>query len=645
MADQGCIRPACPEDYSGIIALARQVAQESDAYTWDETATDEELSLSWLPEPEQLVETFVLEVDGVVGPAGVYVIHPAAAGRGCHIAHGLYMVAPSVRSKGFGRLLCSHSIRQAKETGYTGMRINMVVSTNVAAMRVCAACGFRVICTLPRAFQHPQRGLVDAHVMFHDLDEVEVAPGGILGAYEKPALHYPTTQTGGVVVLQSGDEVKLRPQLSSGSGGITFEVDPKLPAGLHFDTSSGTISGSPVDPIEETQYSIKATISAEITLRVEEAPAQCADEVSMSINEDFATQVQNITKVEDMLPEPSKLKAYGDWMIWMVHRAWLNDPSLEEFNFSNMHMPPPHAEPRIAPKLMAAMERNTHILDLSLSNSNMQKAQAVELAASLRKNETLRNLNLESNCLDSNAVREIALAVKDNPQCGLCDVRFCHQKQMGQFFGRPTEEAVGQMMQANELIVRLGFECDDAHWRNIIDRAVLRNNDFLRRRQAPSSLEELPPTEERTLGQIFLTVPPQAGATEALSNNDLLCGYLVQNLKLPTTAQLQSYARNMGSKLSYTEAAPLIKECRSWMLGAVLNTEVVVTDSFGSEVVGRLREWKEKGENWIVDLWLEDGRRSTFRSAKEPGISVSNAWLNCLAEVGRRPSVGHMAGA
>merc|ERR1712039_551503 len=83
-----------------------------------------------------------------------------------------------------------------------------------------------------------------------------------------------------------------------------------------------------------------------------------------------------------------------------------------------------------------------------------------------------------------------------------------HQKQMGQFFGRPTEEAVGQMMQKNGTIVKLGFECDDAHWRNLIDRSLLRNNDAWRKMQQRVGLgaEGLLPVEERTIGHLTLEV-------------------------------------------------------------------------------------------------------------------------------------------
>mmetsp|Transcript_13287 Transcript_13287/g.23769 ORF Transcript_13287/g.23769 Transcript_13287/m.23769 type:complete len:643 (+) Transcript_13287:52-1980(+) len=632
MACMEGIRPALPQDFSNILHIARLVAEESDAYTWDETATDEELSLSWLPELESLVETFVLEVDGIHGLAGVYVLHPASAGRGGHIAHGLYMVSPVARNRGLGKLLCAHSVREANKRGYSGMRINSVVSTNGAAIRVCAACGFRILCTIPRSFQYPGRGLVDTHVMFHDLDAIEVpaATTRSLTAAEKPALVYPAAPGG--VIFSVGEEVQLQPKLGGGTavGGVSFTVEPALPQGLRLDKAAGTVLGSPVEPLDETRYRITATVSTEIVLRVEEPPTEASPE-KFSINEDLATYIENVTKIEDLLlHQPSKFGAFGDWMIWMVHRAWLNDPSLEDFNFNNMHMPPPHYEKRIAPKLMAAMGWNTHIQILSLSNSNVQKVQAIELAASLRKNRTLKTLNLECNSLDSNSVRELALALKDNPDY-IEHLQFSHQKQMmGGFFGRPTEEAVAQMMNSNNLIVKLGFECDDAHWRNIIDRALLRNNDYWRRRQAPASVEELPPAEERSLGHILLTAPPQGPANEAFSRSAVFCGFVEQNLKLPTTVQLQNCAKNIGTPLSYTVAAPLIKECRAWMLDAATGKEVVVSDAFGMEVSGVLRQWSENNDNWMVDIWLADGRRSTFRSSKEPGFSVSKTWGDWL---------------
>jgi ribosomal protein S18 acetylase RimI-like enzyme len=49
------------------------------------------------------------------------------------------------------------------------MQFNFVVSTNQRTVRLWQSCGFEIVGRLPRAFQHPTLGLVDAFVMYRDL--------------------------------------------------------------------------------------------------------------------------------------------------------------------------------------------------------------------------------------------------------------------------------------------------------------------------------------------------------------------------------------------------------------------------------------------------------------------------------------------
>merc|ERR1739836_57164 len=96
--------------------------------------------------------------------------------------------------------------------------------------------------------------------------------------------------------------------------------------------------------------------------------------------------------------EKSKGHPYN-WMIWMVHRAHLNDPTLKKFDFTNLKMPSGFEEPLISPKLAAAMAWNDQIEELLLPSTNFQNAEAAVLATSVRKNKTMRELNIDSNTL------------------------------------------------------------------------------------------------------------------------------------------------------------------------------------------------------------------------------------------------------
>jgi len=647
------IRRAEQRDFASILKLAEIVTVAGDTFPWEGTCDEEEtalLSETWLPELGRRREVFVCEVDEFAGIAGAYVLHPIGLGRRGHIAQGAYMVVPGLRGRGLGKQLCAHSLREAQKRRYTSMQFDTVVATNIAAVKVFTSCGFKIMCTLPKVFEHLEQGCVDAHVLFHDFSSMDASTPSqrrLSQASAAPELQstfgYPAVK----LTYSIGDEVHLLPQAlppaeqapSPSNLPCHFKVEPPLPEGLVLCPLTGTVQGAPARACKELTYHITSRAISSVTFQVSDTTlSRETSHAAMVINEDFVAQLMSIATVEELPREPARTRTFGDWMAWMVHRAHLNDPTLIEFNFNNMHMPLPHLETRIGPKLMKAMETNTHIEVLSLSNSNVQKSTGLELADALRRNCTLRTLNLEGNCLDSNSIRELALGIAENTSARLEHLRLQHQR-MGPVFGRPAEEAVGQMMQRNETVVKLGFECEDAHWRNLMDRALVRNNDFRRRRSQAALLgeeEELDaPSEERTLGPLVLqnspkTIEPSDFFSESNPCHGPLRAYMAQNLRLPTPSQLQHYAKNSGAPMSYTLAAPLIRECRAWMLDNVLSSEVVVNDAFELPTAGIFKSWKESGEHWTVDLLVEAGGRLTFRADREPAVFLSPMWTPWL---------------
>ncbi|CAE7317926.1 unnamed protein product [Symbiodinium sp. CCMP2592] len=88
---------------------------------------------------------------------------------------------------------------------------------------------------------------------------------------------------------------------------------------------------------------------------------KAADQWAQSIDEDFVKRVlacSEAGELHDLEKEAvaSKSSQIGNWMIWMVHRAHLDDPTLVKFDFTNLKMPEGNVEPLISPKLAVAME-------------------------------------------------------------------------------------------------------------------------------------------------------------------------------------------------------------------------------------------------------------------------------------------------
>ena len=70
-----------------------------------------------------------------------------------------------MRGRGIAGAMCEHSLTQARQSGFTAMQFNFVVSTNEGAVRLWRKHGFEIVGTIPQAFRHPRSGLVDAYIM------------------------------------------------------------------------------------------------------------------------------------------------------------------------------------------------------------------------------------------------------------------------------------------------------------------------------------------------------------------------------------------------------------------------------------------------------------------------------------------------
>ena len=79
------------------------------------------------------------------------------------------MVASTARGRGVGQAMGAHSLDEARRLGYRAMQFNLVVATNEPSLALWLKMGFKIVGTLPEAFDHAELGPVDAHVMYRFL--------------------------------------------------------------------------------------------------------------------------------------------------------------------------------------------------------------------------------------------------------------------------------------------------------------------------------------------------------------------------------------------------------------------------------------------------------------------------------------------
>lgn len=158
------IRKATQADYDQIWEIFKAVISTGDTYVFDPNTAKEDLQKHWFAD---YMDTFVVEEQGKI--LGTYIIKPNQIDLGNHIANCSYMVSPNAQGKGVGKLLCEHSLAFGKEQGYRAIQFNIVVSTNIAAVKLWQKYGFQIIGTTPEAFRHHSLGFVDAYIMYRRL--------------------------------------------------------------------------------------------------------------------------------------------------------------------------------------------------------------------------------------------------------------------------------------------------------------------------------------------------------------------------------------------------------------------------------------------------------------------------------------------
>ena len=155
------IREATIHDFDAIWPIFHEIVKAGETYAYPVDTNKEGAIKFWLDAPRK---TFVFEDDGQI--LGTYFIKTNQAGPGDHVCNCGYMVSSAARGRGLATAMCKHSLEIAKELGYKAMQFNFVAASNEGAVKLWGKLGFETVGCLPKAFDHPRLGYVDALVMY-----------------------------------------------------------------------------------------------------------------------------------------------------------------------------------------------------------------------------------------------------------------------------------------------------------------------------------------------------------------------------------------------------------------------------------------------------------------------------------------------
>jgi ribosomal protein S18 acetylase RimI-like enzyme len=158
------IREAGPDDADTVWDILRPAVEAGDTFCADPTGgRDGALAYFWPATARVWIARQGAEA------LGCSYLRPNQTGNGAHVCNAGYCTRPAARGHGVARALLDHSLEVARAEGYRAMQFNFVVETNTRAIDTWVRAGFDIVGRLPGAFNHPERGYVDALVMYKAL--------------------------------------------------------------------------------------------------------------------------------------------------------------------------------------------------------------------------------------------------------------------------------------------------------------------------------------------------------------------------------------------------------------------------------------------------------------------------------------------
>lgn len=483
-----------------------------------------------------------------------------------------------------------------------------------------------------------------------------------------------------VVTLALKTPLELVPQMAFNVK-AKFTVDVGLPVGLILNEETGCIRGIPTVAFPPTSYTITATNEFGEATTIFKLNALPAIALKLNDSRKYADMLETITDLKDLPPDPTldEPSRITDWMLWIAHRAELNDPKLDVVDFSNKTMPIPTDEPRVATKLAQAMRSNKYIKSLRMCNANLRPITGMELANACRSNNVVELLNLECNHLNPDTIAAICDGIMQNPDSQVHTFKIDSQFNM-KTMGRVAEEQLTLLAKNHKKLTNLGYQFQNAHCLEQSNRGILNNRDLARRarkaateatntsiddrdpdtpevdqenvadagqmktKRSMSRMVVMTPAEKRKLTKLVLEEEPMYLVWEVFDDDNpaesLFREYCAAQKKIPSPEELAGYAEAMLKKVPHKEIALLIRRGRKQLLESFEGRTVTCWED-GQSFTGTFVKWADKNDRFVVDMWASVSQRLEFSTNQPnaPGmIEMSEVVVEWIAPVEKRIS-------
>lgn len=159
-----------PQEYGAVRSLLNDVILEGQTYPQSQPLSEAEFAAYWLAYDAFVVRT--IDPKNGSAPAeilGAFYLKPNFPGRCSHIANAGFIVQPSWRGRGMGRLMGEAMLELAARRGYTAVMFNLVFASNIPSLNLWLSLGFETIGRIPHAAHLSDGRFVDALMLYRAL--------------------------------------------------------------------------------------------------------------------------------------------------------------------------------------------------------------------------------------------------------------------------------------------------------------------------------------------------------------------------------------------------------------------------------------------------------------------------------------------